>query len=156
MIAPRCAHGCCARSSSEVSGAPAWTLCSATCARSSGGPAQTGSPLPRSSTRWRGRGKSLEVTDALVEDILGLGYGGGRTWAVLATLFDHVDTRMQYHVDHVFPKAQLDSKALKAAKNYDRARRYTDAKVDELVARRDLLPNLELLPGPENVGKHGA
>jgi hypothetical protein len=55
------------------------------------------------------RGKSLEVTDALVEDILALGYGGGRTWAVLATLFDHVDTRMQYHVDHVFPQSALDS-----------------------------------------------
>jgi hypothetical protein len=47
------------------------------------------------------RGRSLEVTDALIEDILGLAYGGGRTRAVLATLFDHVDTRMQYHEDHV-------------------------------------------------------
>ncbi len=99
------------------------------------------------------RGKSLDVTDALVEDILGLGYGGGRTWAVLATLFDHVDTRMQYHVDHVCPQAQLDPKALKAATGDDRSRRYTDAMIEDIVARRDLLPNLELLPGPENVGK---
>ena len=59
------------------------------------------------------RGKSLDVTDALVEDILALGYGGARTWAVLATLFDHVDTKMQYHVDHVFPQADLDAKTLK-------------------------------------------
>lgn len=99
------------------------------------------------------RGKSLEVTDALIEDILGLAYGGGRTWAVLATLFDHVDTRMQYHVDHVFPQAQLDARALKTVKSPEGVRRYSDEFVEELVGRRDLLPNLELLPGPENIGK---
>ena len=99
------------------------------------------------------RGKSLEVTDALIEDLLALAYGGGRTWAVLATLFDHVDTRMQYHVDHVFPQAQLDAKTLRSVKGEDGNRLYPDAVIDELVARRDLLPNLELLPGPENVGK---
>ncbi|MEV8274323.1 DUF262 domain-containing protein [Microbacterium sp. NPDC077184] len=99
------------------------------------------------------RGKSLEVTDALIEDILGLAYGGGRTWAVLATLFDHVDTRMQYHVDHVFPQAQLDARALKTVRSPEGVRRYSDELVEELVGRRDLLPNLELLPGPENIGK---
>lgn len=99
------------------------------------------------------RGKSLEVNDALIEDILGLAYGGGRTWAVLATLFDHVDTRMQYHVDHVFPKAQLDARVLKAAKDPDGSRHYSDAAINDLVGKRDLLPNLELLPGPENIGK---
>lgn len=99
------------------------------------------------------RGKSLEVSDALIEDLLALGYGGGRTWAVLATLFDHVDTRMQYHVDHVVPQAQLDAKTLRSVKDKAGNRLYPDAVIDELVARRDLLPNLELLPGPENVGK---
>jgi hypothetical protein len=102
------------------------------------------------------RGKSLDVNDALIEDILGLAYGGGRTWAVLATLFDHVDTRMQYHVDHIFPKAQLDLRTLRGLKNADGSRRLSDAAIDELVAKRDLLPNLELLPGPENVGKSDA
>ena len=99
------------------------------------------------------RGKSLEVTDALVEDLLALGYGGGRTWAVLATLFDHVDTRMQYHVDHVFPQAQLDARSLKLAKTPEGTRLYSDELIQELQEKRDLLPNLELLPGPENIGK---
>lgn len=99
------------------------------------------------------RGKSLDVNDALIEDILGLAYGGGRTWAVLATLFDHVDTRMQYHVDHIFPKAQLDQRTLRALKSADGTRQLSDAAIDELVGKRDLLPNLELLPGPENIGK---
>lgn len=110
-------------------------------------------PLPAIERAMARRGKSLDVTDALIEDILGIAYGGGRTWAVLATLFDHVDTRMQYHVDHVFPKAQLDARALKAATNPDGSRRYGDAVIDQLVGNRDLLPNLELLPGPENIGK---
>lgn len=99
------------------------------------------------------RGKSLAVTDELIDDVLGLSYGGGRTWAVLATLFDHVDTQQQYHVDHVFPQAQLDPKALKGAKSADGSRKYDDRLVDELVSKRDLLPNLELLPGMVNVGK---
>ena len=99
------------------------------------------------------RGKSLDVTDALVEDILALGYGGARTWAVLATLFDHVDTKMQYHVDHVFPQADLDAKMLKRTRTPDGERKFSDAEVDEIVSKRDLLPNLELLPGPVNIGK---
>jgi hypothetical protein len=99
------------------------------------------------------RGKSLDVTDALVEDILALGYGGARTWAVLATLFDHVDTKMQYHVDHVSPQAGLDAKILRKARNPDGERKFSDAEVDEIVSKRDLLPNLELLPGPVNIGK---
>ena len=110
-------------------------------------------PIERAMAR---RGKSLDVNDALIEDILGLPYGGGRTWAVLATLFDHVDTRMQYHVDHIFPKAQLDPRALRALKNDDGTRRLSDAAIDDLVGKRDLLPNLELLPGPENIGKSDA
>ena len=99
------------------------------------------------------RGKSLDVTDALVEDILALGYGGARTWAVLATLFDHVDTKMQYHVDHVFPQADLEAKMLKRTRTPDGERKFSDAEVDEIVSKRDLLPNLELLPGPVNIGK---
>ena len=110
-------------------------------------------PLAEIERAMARRGKSLEVNDALIEDILGLAYGGGRTWAVLATLFDHVDTRMQYHVDHVFPKAQLDARVLKAVKAPDGSRHYGDAAIDDLVGKRDLLPNLELLPGPENIGK---
>jgi hypothetical protein len=99
------------------------------------------------------RGKSLDVTDALVEDILALGYGGARTWAVLATLFDHVDTKMQYHVDHVFPQARLDAKLLRRTRTPDGERKFSDAEVDEIVSKRDLLPNLELLPGPVNIAK---
>jgi len=99
------------------------------------------------------RGKSLAVTDELIDDVLGLSHGGGRTWAVLASLFDHVDTKEQYHVDHVFPQSQLDPKLLKGMKMEDGSRRYSDDLIEELVTKRDLLPNLQLLPGMVNVGK---
>ena len=92
------------------------------------------------------RGKSLAVTDELIEDVLELSYGGARTFAVLALLFDHVDTRNQFHVDHVFPKALLDQKRL-------RAQGFTKDDIDGLEAQRDRLANLQLLPGPENIDK---
>ncbi len=99
------------------------------------------------------RGKSLAVTDELVEDVLSLSYGGGRTWAVLATLFDHVDTKQQHHVDHIFPQSQLDAKTLKARRAPDGSRMYNDKHIEEMVVRRDRLPNLQLLPGMVNIGK---
>ena len=100
------------------------------------------------------RGKSLDMTDALVEDVLRLRYGGSRTFAVLATIFDHVHTRNQFHVDHVFPAALLDKKALITA-NKQRAEvdKWSGDQLDEFIQRRDLLPNLELLEGPVNIAK---
>jgi len=92
------------------------------------------------------RGKSLAVTNELVDDILDLSYGGARTFAVLAMLYDHVDTRNQFHVDHVFPKAQLDPKRL-------REQGFSREDIEALGARRDRFANLQLLPGPENIDK---
>ena len=99
------------------------------------------------------RGKSLAVTDALVDDILSLEYGKARTFAVLAALFPHVDTRNMFHVDHLFPAARFDKKVLASLKNADGTSRFTAESIDELVSLRDRLPNLQLLPGLENIGK---
>ncbi|MGP5607143.1 MULTISPECIES: DUF262 domain-containing protein [Micrococcaceae] len=99
------------------------------------------------------RGKPLTVTDALVDDVLSLSYGKARTFAVLAALFPHVDTRNQFHVDHVFPSALLDRKALRSQINEDGTARFTPDEIDDLLDLRDRLPNLELLPGLENIGK---
>ncbi|ALO66703.1 hypothetical protein AS189_09590 [Arthrobacter alpinus] len=99
------------------------------------------------------RGKPLAVTDALVDDILNLSYGKARTFAVLAVLFPHVDTRHQFHVDHVFPASLLDRKALRRQKNEDGTARLSPEEIDDLLELRDRLPNLELLPGLENIGK---
>lgn len=99
------------------------------------------------------RGKSLAVTEALVDDVLSLEYGKPRTFAVLAALFPHVDTRNQFHVDHVFPAALLDRRKLRLTEGEDGTPVFTPEEIEDLVARRDQLSNLELLPGLENIGK---
>lgn len=96
--------------------------------------------------RMAARGKSLAVTPEQVDDILQLSYGGSRTFAVLAVLFPHVNTRNIHHVDHVYPQSLLARHKLRAA-GLDR-----DA-ADELQALRDQLPNLELLEGSINISK---
>lgn len=107
---------------------------------------QSGFPMTELERAMALRGKSLAVTDELVDDILDLSYGGARTFAVLAMLFDHVDTRNQFHVDHVFPKSQLDPKRL-------REQGFSREEVEAFGSRRDRFANLQLLPGPENIDK---
>lgn len=99
------------------------------------------------------RGKSLAVTDELIEDVMNLEYGKPRTFAVLATLFPHVDTRNVFHVDHIFPAALLQKKALSGLKAGDGTTLLSESEVADLISRRDRLPNLELLQGLENIGK---
>jgi hypothetical protein len=110
---------------------------------------RTGFPTVELERTMALRGKSLAVTDELVDDILDLSYGGARTFAVLALLFDHVDTRNQFHVDHVFPRALLDPKRL-------REQGFSRDDVDELNELRDKFANLQLLGGPENIDKSAA
>lgn len=113
-----------------------------------------GFPLAQVENAMALRGKSLAVTDALVEDVLNLRFGQPRAFAVLATLFDHVDTRNLHHVDHVFPVARLAKKALDAAnKQREDQAKWSKEELDDFLDKRDQLPNLELLPGPENMGK---
>jgi hypothetical protein len=99
------------------------------------------------------RGKSLAVTEALIDDILSLEYGKARTFAVLATLFPHVDTRNVFHVDHVMPAARFDKKELASQKAESGAHKFSADEIAALRSLRDRLPNLQLLPGLENIGK---
>lgn len=107
-------------------------------------------PLERAMSQ---RGKSLEVTDALIDDLLNLEYGKARTYAVLATLFPHIDTRNQFHIDHVFPSALLDKKRLRLLGSDDPSLKLDEEEIDTILISKNRLPNLQLLPGPENIGK---
>jgi hypothetical protein len=105
-----------------------------------------GFPIAEIERRMAARGKSLAITAQQIEDILDLSYGAPRTFAVMAVLFPHVNTRNIHHIDHVFPQALLSRSKLKQA-GFDRG------SVDDLQAKRDQLPNLQLLEGPENISK---
>lgn len=94
-------------------------------------------------------GKSLAITDEMLDDVLDLSYGGGRTFAVMAMLFDHIDTRNVFHVDHIFPRTLLETKELKQ-------QGLSSDEIEDLQSRRDRLPNLQLLQGNENMSKSGS
>ena len=103
-------------------------------------------PAPAIEARMKALGKSLDFVPEEVEDLLLAKYRGEGTFALLALLFPHVDTRNIHHVDHVFPKSLLGIKVLKE-QGFD-----SEAAAD-LADIKDQLPNLELLPGPENEEK---
>ncbi|HKU10916.1 MAG TPA: DUF262 domain-containing protein, partial [Sinomonas sp.] len=105
-----------------------------------------GFPSAELEKRMAARGKSLAVTAEQVEDILGLTYGAARTFAVLAVLFPHVNTRNIHHVDHVFPQALLTKANLKQAG-------FDPGTIEDLQTMRDQLPNLQMLEGSENISK---
>lgn len=92
------------------------------------------------------RGKSLIIDEGQIDSILNLTYGEKRTFAVLALLFPHVNTRNNHHVDHLFPQSLLTRAKLKQAG--------VDAETAErFQTLRDRLPNLQLLEGAENISK---
>lgn len=93
------------------------------------------------------RGKSLGVTPELIDALLDLEYGDAGTFAVLAILFPHVNTRNVHHVDHVFPLARLTASSLRKAG-------FSADEIKEIGLRKNALANLELLEGPENISKN--
>lgn len=92
------------------------------------------------------RGKFLRFTEEEVQDLLDSGYGGKRTFALLALLFPYVDVRNVFHVDHVFPRARFTRARLRDAGVPEEQR-------DDFMDRGERLANLQLLEGPENLSK---
>lgn len=105
-----------------------------------------GFPLTELESRMAARGKGLVFAREEIDELLCSSYGRANTFATLALLFPHVNTRDLHHVDHVFPRTHLMpgkiGKSLPDEKNREMAEWY-----------RDRLPNLQLLAGPENVAK---
>lgn len=106
----------------------------------------SGFPSAEIERKMAALGKSLAVGDEQIDDLLELSYGGTRTFAVLAALFPHVDTRNIHHVDHVFPASLLTKTRLRAAG-------LGDEQVQRFEQARDRLPNLQLLEGIANISK---
>ncbi len=92
-------------------------------------------------------GKNIEFTPADIETFADLEYGDKRTFSLLTLLYPFVDTRNQFHVDHVFPRGLLQPKSLKAAG-------IDDPEVQPTIAKTvNRLGNLQLLEGTHNLQK---
>jgi hypothetical protein len=92
------------------------------------------------------RGKSLTITEEVVDGLLSRQYGDAATFALLAIAFPHVNTRNVHHVDHVFPISKLSATEIKKAN-------LTQADVDTINEMKNSVVNLQLLEGPENISK---
>lgn len=103
-------------------------------------------PVEQIETEMAKRGKSLTFDDALIDDLVDSPYKHKRTFALLTLLYDWVDTRNEFHVDHVFPRGLFTAGKLKA-------QGIPSGDVDEYRDRVENLGNLQLLGGPENVQK---
>jgi hypothetical protein len=93
------------------------------------------------------RGKSLSFGPEEMEDLLDMEYGDRRLFPALSLLFPFIDVRQLHHIDHFFPKSQLQRRKLERAG-------CDAAYVEECLAARDRLANLQLLEGLLNVSKN--
>ena len=93
------------------------------------------------------RGKSLSFGPEEVEDLLDMEYGDRRMFPLLSLLFPFVNVRQHHHIDHFFPKSQLQRRKLDQAG--------CDIQyIEECLVVRDRLSNLQLLEGVLNVSKN--
>jgi hypothetical protein len=73
-------------------------------------------------------------------------YGARDLFGLLTLIFPFVDTRNQFHIDHVYPRAGFHAKKLKASG-------LTPDQIEHMQDWKERLPNLQLLGGPENQAK---
>ena len=95
----------------------------------------------------RARGKSLTFTQEEVEELADMKYGSRDLFGLLTLLFPFVDTRNQFHIDHVFPSAVFHARKLKHLG-------LSEDEVERLQDSKDRLSNLQLLEGPDNQSKN--
>lgn len=81
-----------------------------------------------------------------IEDLADRNYGARDLFGLLTLLFPFIDTRNQFHVDHVFPRSQFHANKLKALG-------FTTDESAGLGAMKERLANLQLLQGPDNQSK---
>jgi len=103
-------------------------------------------PLDAIETAMARRGKSLAFDDALIDDLLDTPYKHKRMFALQTLLYDWVDPRNQFHIDHIFPRSLSTAARL-------RAQGVSASAVDDIRDKVERLANLQLMSGPENSQK---
>lgn len=92
------------------------------------------------------RGKSLAFDDAVLDDLVDTPYKHKRTFALLTLLYDWIDPRNEFHVDHVFPRSLATRTRLLA-------QGVAAEDLEEVADKIERVANLQLLPGSENIQK---
>ncbi len=90
--------------------------------------------------------KSLTITEETLDELV-VSTIGGRTFALLSLLSPHLKfNQVQFHQDHIHPWSGFTNAALKKLN-------LPEDQFAEWQAKRDTLPNLQLLEGKENQAK---
>jgi hypothetical protein len=92
------------------------------------------------------RGKALTFEEEELQELVELRYGEPRTFALLSLIFPFISFHNQFHVDHIFPRAQFAKSRLRKAD-------LTEEQVEQFQNLRDGLANLQLLDGTANIEK---
>jgi len=90
--------------------------------------------------------KSLAFTDEEIDDLVETSYGSPRAFLVLSLIYQFLDPAHVVHLDHIFPQKLFKKRELQALG-------IPADHVTEYQQRRDLLPNLQLVTGPQNIEK---
>lgn len=105
-----------------------------------------GFPIEAIEAEMAKRGKSLAFDADLLDELVDTPYKHKRTFALLTLLYDWVDTRNEFHVDHVFPRSLATSAKL-------RDHGVAESDFEEFGDKIERLANLQLLAGSENIQK---
>lgn len=96
-------------------------------------------------------GRSLQFTVEEIDELLDLPKGKGRTFTLLSMLFPFTGFQKQnVHVDHIYPHSIF------GRKKYLQSCGYTEEEIKKAQWMRNMLPNLQLLPGTVNREKSDA
>jgi len=103
-------------------------------------------PMSQIKDTMRSRGKSLEFNSDEIDDLTEMRINDIRLFPLLSLIFNHIDLRQNFHIDHIFPKSRFTLTKLRSA----------DLSENDIVIFKDnsdRLPNLQLLDGYKNIQK---
>lgn len=103
-------------------------------------------PLDQIRQRFSGTNKSLDFTEADIENVLESKYGDAYTFSTLALLYPSLDFANKFHIDHIYPRSGFGRRRLIK-------QGVAAEKVEFFMTHADLLPNLQLLEGVPNQEK---
>jgi hypothetical protein len=95
-------------------------------------------------------GKSLVFDEDEIGELVEMQYGDKRLFSLMTLLFPFVDvTNHHFHIDHIFPRSRFTTAKLRKAG-------VPENEIETFKERMNLLPNLQLLEGAQNIEKQAS